>query len=45
MVIGNCYGVEAGVVEREGPEVEVGGHKLDNENGHLIGGRNFLNLS
>ena len=28
VVIGNHYGVEAGVVEREGPEVEVGGHKF-----------------
>jgi hypothetical protein len=29
MVIGNHRGVEAGVVEREGPEAEVGGHKFD----------------
>ena len=29
VVIGNHYGVKAGVVGRDGPEIEVGGYKLD----------------
>jgi hypothetical protein len=29
VVVGDHYSVEAGVVEREGREVKVGGHKFD----------------